>query len=65
MCEAVEKIVMEENALVEKNTREREIISAVKNASKSFNVSEEDAAEKLGYGVDAYETAKKHQNMTL
>lgn len=55
MCEAVEKIVIEE--------KERDMINAVQHVSQAFNVSEEDAAEKLGYGIDAYEAAKRHQKM--
>ena len=55
MCEAVEKIVKEENARVE----ERSMISAVQNASRSFHVSEEDAAEKLGYDPKRYFEAKE------
>ena len=61
MCEAVEKIVYEETKRVE----ERIIIFTVRNASISFGVSTEEAAEKLGFGVAAYEAAKQNQNMTL
>ena len=57
MCEAVEKIVNEEV--------EREMVSAVQHAAKSFNVSEEDAAEKLGYDPSSYERAKKNQSLMV
>lgn len=65
MCEAMEKLIKEENDKVKIDTREQDIIYAVKNVSRSFNVSEEEAAEKLGYGVAAYEAAKKNQNVLL
>ena len=61
MCEAVEKLVKEENARVE----ERAMISAVQHAAKAFNVSEEEAATSLGYSAESYEKAKKHQNMMV
>lgn len=61
MSEALEKIIKEESARVE----ERAMINAVKNASKSFNVSEEDAVVKLGYSLSDYETAKRNQESKL
>ena len=57
ISEALEKIIMEE--------KERDLIYAVKNASKSFNVSEEDAVVKLGYSLSDYETAKRNQESKL